>query len=78
MRQRWYAVDDMDFEEYRRRGGTETRAQFFNRELAPCCQSCATKQTDAAPEPLSRRLERLTGSQQSPGSLSDRLRHLLQ
>ena len=31
---RRYAVDDMDFDQYKATGGTMTRAEFFNAKLA--------------------------------------------
>ena len=33
MRKRQYAVDDVDFEQYQRQGGTMTLAEFFNAKL---------------------------------------------
>lgn len=69
MRQRFYAVDDCDYEQYKREGGTETRAQFFNRLLGG-----GRTFSDAAP--LSKRVAELTEGSEPKGSLSDRVRQL--
>lgn len=63
---RRYRIDDCDYEQYILDGGTETRAQFFNRMLAG-----GGSFSDAAP--LTRRVASSCGIEQTPASLTERL-----
>ena len=66
-RGRVYDVDDIDFEEYKQKGGTMSRAEFFNHHLGL---------TDAIkPGYLERRLCDSLGAKPEPaGNLENRIR----
>lgn len=66
MKQRRYAVDDMDFDEYKAAGGTMTRAEFFNAKLSGTFS-----------DSISKRLADHLGAAPHGNSLSDRIRQEL-
>lgn len=63
MNQRRYAVDDMDFDDYKATGGTMTRAEFFNAKLSGTFS-----------DSIGKRLADYLGAAPHSNSLSDRIR----
>lgn len=62
MKQRRYAVDDMDFDQYKATGGTMSRAEYFNARLSgqAVTDSLSVRLADhlgARSEPQARNLE---------------------
>lgn len=62
MKQRRYAVDDMDFDQYKATGGTMSRAEYFNARLSGLAvtDSLSVRLADhlgVKPEPQAHNLE---------------------
>ena len=70
MRQRRYAVDDQDFEQYQATGGTMSRAEFFNARLTgqPVTDSLSVRLADHMGVP----------QEKSKKTLTERIRDSLQ
>jgi len=71
MKQRRYAVDDVDFDDYKRSGGAMSRADFFNSKLTGTFTDSISKRlADHLGEPVGSSAKGLT--QRITATLSER------